>query len=717
MKGRTPLWLQRQRAQALLAEAHKHPRFPIVLETYRECLQDVFDLPALTEVLSGVRQRTVHVDVAHTQRAPPFSQSLVFQYVATYLYDTDAPAAERRAQALSLDRALLREILGHEDVRDLLDPDALDELEHELQRTDQEHKAHHKDALHDLLRRVGDLSLDELLARSTEDPLPWLQELEREKRAARIRVAGEERVIVAEDAARYRDALGVMLPPGLPQALLEKTDAPLEGLVRRYARTHGPFTASDVARRFGLLPAHVEPVARALVEQGVLVDGELRPGGKGQDLCDADVLRRLKRRSLAKLRAEVAPVDAETYARFLLSWQGVHAERPRQTSPSMARLDEVIAQLEGVPLAFSSLESELLPARVPGFSPQLLEKLGAMGGVVWVGRGALGTHDGRVALYRRDRAHLLLDAPPDAKDAADLTPEHRAILEHLEQRGASFLMEVQRAGNASSPQQALDLLWDLVWRGLVTNDAFQPLRGLGRRTTSRSRGAPAVGGRCSLVKDLVKGASSSSTERAHALAMSLLERWGVVSRECCAADEVPGGFSAVYTVLKALEESGHVRRGHFVDGLTGAQFAMPGVVDRLRARREASGNDEVIILSAGDPANAWGAALPWPTVSSSDGDGEASRPRRVGGALVVLVGGRPVLYVEKGGKSLVTFPAARGDGDDLARAVHALKTRLDYKTLRIARVDGADADTAPTTRLLIDAGFALEHKGIVLQKV
>lgn len=745
LRGRTPLWQQRKRSQALLAAAQQHPRFPIVLETYRECLQDVFDLPALTEVLDGVRQRTIRIDRAQTSRASPFAQSLVFQYVAAYLYDDDTPAAERRAQALTLDRSLLRRVLGHEEVRELIDRESLEELERELQHLEPERQARDADGVHDLLRRVGDLSDVELAARSQGSPEPWLAELARARRALRVRVAGEERWIAAEDGSRYRDALGVALPDELPPALLEPAPGALEDLVHRYARARGPFTVAELARRLGLLPAQLHATCALLVQQEVLVEGELRPGGSGSELCDAEVLRRLKRRSLARLRAEVAPVDGAAYARFLLSWQGVQQHPPQSAAarPLVSvgpRLHEVVRQLEGAPLPLATLESEILPARVPGFTPALLDQLGAMGGVAWVGRSATATPtatptarggqrgraragrsaQGSVALVRRERAPLLLPAAGPGAIPEELDGPARAMLAHLETRGASFLMELQRAAELRSPEETLTHLWSLAWRGLVTNDTFQPLRGLLKRPGARARGAPSVGGRWSLVRELAQGAPAASpTERAHALALTLLERWGVVSREACLAEELPGGFGAVYPVLRELEEAGHVRRGHFVEGLSGAQFALPGVVDRLRASRDGAGGAQV--LSAADPANPWGAVLPWPLPGAAalDDDAEgrtAARPRRLAGARVVLVEGRPVLYLEPGGRSAVTLASAHDDSDDLARAVAALRAHLDYRTLRVARVDGGPAGAAPVAARLLAAGFQRDGVGLALSR-
>jgi ATP-dependent Lhr-like helicase len=699
-QGRTPLWLQRRKSSSLLSVAQRFPDFPIVLETYRECLQDVFDVPALTQLLSEVRRRDVRVNDVETRTPSPFARSLVFQYVASYLYDGDAPLAERRAQALGLDRGLLRELLGQEELRDLLDPVALDELERELQWLDEGRHLKDPDHVHDLLRRLGDLSGEEVRDRAGTDPAPWLDELQRARRALPVRVGGQPRWIAVEDVARYRDALGVAAPQGVPQVFLEAAERPLESLVRRYARTHGPFVAADVAARFGVVEGQVEPILRLLASEGALVHGEIRPGGQGAEWCDADVLRRLRRRSIARLRAEVAPVEADVFGRFLPAWHGVVADGGKKP------LREAIAQLEGVALPFSVLEEEVLPARVRGFTSQMLDELGASGEVVWVGRGAAGPRDGRVALYRRERAAELLD---ELEVPEELPEVQRRLLEHVQARGASFFLELQRVasgpqGEPMSNKELLEHVWDLVWRGLLTNDTFLPLRGLRARTRRRGRGEPTIGGRWSATSHLVDP-SVAPTKRAHARAVQLLERYGVVSREAAQAAEVPGGFSSLYPVLREMEDAGKVRRGYFVDGMGGAQFAFAGAVDRLRAARELE--DDAIVLSAQDPANPWGALLPWP------GEAEGPRPRRSAGARVVLVEGEPVLFVEKGGKSLVTLPASR-DARRLKAAVTALVNKSTRRNLRIAKVDGVEVAQSEHAPTLVDAGFERDHRGLTL---
>jgi ATP-dependent Lhr-like helicase len=695
--SRTPLWQQRQRAADLLAVASKHGDFPILLETYRECLRDVFDLPALTELMTAVRARTVRVVSVDTTSPSPFAQSLAFQYVANFLYEGDAPLAERRAQALTLDREMLAELLGAEELRELIHPEALDALEADLQILDERRWARDPDEAHDLLRRLGDLSAPELRARSAGD---FAATLVADRRAVEVRVAGEARLIAAEDAARYRDALGVHPPPGLPEIFLAPVEDPLGSLLGRFARTHGPFRSEEPARRLGLPVGVVEALLSTRAEAGVLLRGEFRPGGSGREWCDPEVLRSLRQRSLAALRKEVEPVDTGALAGFLPAWQGVGSE-----ARGLDRLFEVVRQLQGVAVPASVLERDVLPARVGDYSPRLLDELTAAGEVVWMGAGPLGRDDGRVLLLLRANAPLL--RPSGGSGDRLEGPEHERLREILERRGACFFRELAGTDDKAS----LDALWDLVWAGEVTNDSFAALRAFvgqggrgspSRRAGSRPRlgsltvlGPPKAQGRWSLVEvDLPLG-EVTPTQRGHALATALLDRHGVLTREAVRGEGHPGGFAGVYPVLRAMEESGRCRRGYFVAGLGGAQFALPGAVDRLRARPSRDGG-AALVLAATDPANAYGLSLPWPV----------NGPRRVAGAYVVLLGGEPSLYVEKGAKGLIALRPYDGSWEDAA--VAALGTLLGrVRRLSIERYDEA---LAPPLRA---AGFVPSPKGLV----
>jgi ATP-dependent Lhr-like helicase len=718
---RTPLWQQRQRSADLLAEASKFPDFPILLEATRECLRDVFDVPALREVMADIRSRRTRLVAVDTEHASPFAQSLLFRWVGVYMYEGDAPLAERRAAALTLDRDLLRELLGSEELRELLDPRALDEVEAELQRLGEGRGARSADHLHDLLRTLGDLTSEEIRARVEDgEASVHIEQLVADGRAIEIRIAGEERLAVVEDAARLRDALGISLPIGLPGAFTGETDRPLEGLVRRYARTHGPFLSMEVAGRLGASEARVLEALASLEASDAVVRGEFRPGGSGREWCDPDVLRRLRRRSLALLRREVEPVDAAALARFLPAWQG--ADRPRGDVDALA---DAIGRLQGASVPASILETDVLPGRVRGYRPADLDALVAGGDVVWVGAGPLGSDDGRVTLVFRSDAPALLPAGAAEPPAGEL---HDALRAHLAERGASFWTDLVTAAGTADERLLLAALWDLVWAGEVTNDTLAPLRAFVRgasakiRTTRpghrprpgalRRAGPPAGAGRWSLVAGLREPAPVA-TESAHALARQLLDRYGVVTRESVLAEGVPGGFVGIYPVFKAMEDAGHVRRGYFVAGLGAAQFAHPGAVDRLRAfrpdlRPATDGPVEEdpgpLVLAAADPAQPYGAALPWPP---SEG-----RPARQAGAYVVLADGAPAAYLERGGRSLLTF------GADPASWVDALASLVKdgrLKRIQLGRIDGAEGSAHPAAADLRAAGFADGYRGLTLR--
>ena len=704
---RTPLWQQRLKAQSLLEVAKRYGQFPIVLETYRECLRDVLDLPGLEELLRGLHTRELSLVEVETQRASPFASSLLFDYVATYMYEGDTPNAERRAAALSLDRELLRELLGQDELRELIDPGALAEVEADLQRTSERARAANADGLHDVLRAVGDVTADEAQQRCLDavSAKRMLVDLEKERRAARMRIGGEERWIPAEDAALYRDALAAVPPGGLPAAFLEPVEEPLERLVRRFARTHGPFTTREISDRYAL---DLGPVLRELERAGQLVRGELRPGGAEREWCDPDVLRRLRRASLATLRKEVEPAEQRALARFLPAWQGVDAAPPG--GAGVDRLREVLVPLQGVALAPEVWERDVLPRRVGAYSQAWMDQLCAGGELVWVGAGALGRSSGRVALYFREDARWL--GPPSSKAERPTSPLHDTIRERLA-AGAAFWTDLLADLGEEEPLQLQEALWDLAWAGEVTNDAFAPLRAprltlarrerdAGRRFARRRRpGAPQVLGRWSLTAPLFAEAPAHGP-RMRARSEVMLERYGIVTRETALAEGVPGGFSTLYGELTNLETLGTARRGYFVEGLGGAQFALPAAIERLRTMR----SDEpagALVLAVTDPANSYGATLPWPKRESDD---SGRRPSRVPGAYVVTLDAEPVLYVERGGKALL---ALREPHDGWLRpALEALADavrRGRIPRLGLERFDGEPVVGSEVGALLIELGF------------
>jgi len=770
---RTPLWQQRQRSAQLLEVASRYPAFPIVLETVRECLRDVFDVPALTGLLRDIAARKVRVVEVETQTPSPFGKSLLFRYVGAFMYEGDAPLAERRAQALSLDPALLAELLGQDGLRELLDPAVIGETERDLQHLSASRRCRDLEGVADLLRTAGPLTADEVAERCADPGAAhdWLGELSAARRTIQVRIAGQPMWAAIEDAGRLRDALGVPLPVGVPEAFTEPVADPLGDLMARYARTHGPFTADAVAGRYGLGVAVVTLALRRLVASGRVVEGEFLPAGaageqltapRGTEWCDAEVLRLLRRRCLARLRKEAEPVPPEVLARFLPAWHGIGGAAGRRRADAGAVL-EVIERLGGAPVPASALETLVLPGRVPGYSPALLDELTSAGEIVWAGAGALPGGDGWLVLAPADGASLLLPEPAEVS----MTPLHSAVLEALAGGGALFFrMLSDRVGGlldgpVPADAEVADAIWDLVWAGLLTNDTLGPLRvllgggqqrraaapaqaaprprpgrsgryGFGRPSMPTRTGPPTVSGRWSLLP--ARGSTSSRddadpTVRAHALALTLLERHGVLTRGAVAAERITGGFAAVYPVLRAMEEAGQCRRGYFVEGLGGAQFALPGAVDRMRALAQAGGvwgggqppherGDPggrppglATVLAAADPAQPYGAALPWP---ARPGETPSShRPGRKAGALTVLVDGALVLYVERGGRTLLSWT---DDPERLAPSAVALAAAVRDGALGRLTVERADGERAggdsPLTQALEAAGFRPTPRGL-----
>ncbi|MDJ0334083.1 ATP-dependent helicase [Salinibacterium sp. G-O1] len=729
---RSPLWQQRQRASQLLDVARKYPSFPIVLETVREVLQDVYDLPALMTLTNELATRKIRMVEAETEVPSPFARSLLFGYVAAFMYEGDSPLAERRAAALSLDPTLLAELLGRAELRELLDPAVIDQVELELQRLAPDRKARNSEGVVDLLRMLGPLSIDEI----TERCLPEVEvsdaltELQRANRALKVTIAGTQQWAVVEDAARLRDALGVPLPIGVPSAFIEPVPDPVGDLVSRFARTHGPFTVQDAATRFGLGTAVVTDTLRRLAADRRVIDGEFRPGASGTEWCSVEVLRRLRSRSLAALRQEVEPVEQSALGRFLPVWQNVNG--PLRGVDGVA---QVIDQLAGVALPASAWESLVLPARVPNYSQAWLDELTASGEVIWSGNGVLPGSDGWVSLHLADTARVTL-AEPSGDETTEL---QRSILEALAGGGAYFFRQLGQAVGSTDDKLLNAALWDLVWAGLVTNDTFSPLRSYlggpaaprrtrslrGRSSSARvmNSGPPTGGGRWSLLP-LAEG---DTTVRAKAMAESMLERHGVVTRGAVVSEGVRGGFALAYKVLSGFEESGRARRGYFVDGLGAAQFATGATVDRLRnfvLEPDAAPKLEAVTLAATDPANPYGAALPWPGapvavetepgVAQVPAEKRGHRPGRKAGALVVMVDGSLVLYVERGGKTVLTFTA---DDDALRAAAVSLTAivRSRIGKLRIERIDGEFSVGTTLGSMLDEAGFASTPQGMRLR--
>ncbi|MFE6925763.1 DEAD/DEAH box helicase [Nocardia sp. NPDC057663] len=946
---RAPLWQQRQRSAQLLDVARKFPDFPILLETVRECLRDVYDLPSLRDLLTKVARREIRLIDVETASPSPFANALLFSYIGQFLYDGDSPLAERRAAALALDSSLLAELLGRVELRELLDPAVITLTERELQRLTPERWARDAEGLADLLRLLGPLTPTEAAARcvrrsgapaathraepqdsdadsaSARDPaadgLPrpadqsfpgigthgpraldvaadrstdvlhtgaglrppntdaaednllsgadlrasnadtpevddaaedqtaddiladsdapaWFAELRDARRALEVSFAGRTWWVAIEDAARLRDALGVPLPIGVPAAFIEPVPDPLGDLVGRYARTHAPFTTADVAARFGLGSAVAATALHRLLAEKRVVEGEFTPATAGTEWCDAQVLRRLRRRSLAAARHEVEPVSTAALGRFLPAWQHVGSGELR----GIDGVATVVEQLAGVPIPASAWESLILPMRVRDYSPAMLDELMASGEVIWSGHGAITARDGWIALHLADQAPFTLP-PPDDIDPTDIqlgllaalgaslepwppraertptvdldapghtppttgrksnsrnaasesdAPTHRtssgdtdrlardreadlnrdgnADLDRdgdtglnqsrdggrgqdlpptppaeqdnprrlpatLHGGGAYFFRQLSDATGLLDDKAVGEALWQLVWAGYVSGDTFAPVRallsGTARSTTAhrtprrapRGRaylprpsmptrtGPPTLAGRWSVLPERVQ----DNTLRAHATADQLLERYGVLTRGSVQNEGVPGGFALMYRVLTEFEDRGRCRRGYFVDTLGGAQFSTTDTVDRLRSfdtDRGTAGPGVALALASCDPANPYGAALPWPK-----GDAEGGhRPGRKAGALVVLVGGDLVLYVERGGKTLLSFTEDPGLRRMAATALAGLVHDRRVDGLVIDKVNGETVHGNTFADVLVEAGFSMTPRGLRLRR-
>ncbi|MCX5044492.1 ATP-dependent helicase [Aldersonia sp. NBC_00410] len=738
---RAPLWQQRQRSAQLLEVARKYPTFPILLESVRECLQDVYDLPALRELFGRLSQRRLRIVEVETQSPSPFANALLFDYVGAFMYEGDSPLAERRAAALSLDSTLLSELLGRVELRELLDADVIGRTEQELQRLPADRHARDAEGVADLLRLLGPSTLAEIDERTDGPAAEYLAELAAARRALTVGYAGSTWWIAVEDAGRMRDALGVPLPVGTPTAFAEPVADPLGDLIARYARTHGPFATTAVAARFAIGTAIAAAALQKLAAERRVVAGEFRPGSTGAEWCDTEVLRRLRRRSLAAARAEIEPVSTAALGRFLPSWQHLGGQlRGGDNGAAQLRgvdgVATVVEQLAGVPIPASAWESLILPSRVADYAPAMLDELTATGEVLWSGRGSITAKDGWVCLHLAEQAPLTL---PSATEI-EFTELHEQILAQLDSGGAFFFRQLSDAvgaalGAAVDDTKLTAALWDLVWAGFLSGDTLAPLRalmsGTTRTTTShrtprrapRTRayrpvprpamptrsGPPTVSGRWALLPT----PEPDATVLAHATADLLLDRYGIVTRGSVMNEEVPGGFSLMYRVLTGFEDSGRCRRGYFVNGLGGAQFATSDVVDRVRAQDDDRRDRVAIALAACDPANPYGAALAWPAGVTETGH----LPGRKAGAMVVLIDGELVLFVERGGKSLLSFSTDESVLSQAAEALAGLVKHRRVSSILVERIDGETAHGSAIGRLLTGAGFSPTPRGLRLRRV
>ena len=730
---RAPLWQQRKRAADLMAVAARYSSFPILLETYRECIREVFDLTSTTEILKKIERGAIRVTTIESAKPSPFASALLFSYIANYIYEGDAPLAERRAQALSIDQSQLEQILGNTDFRELLDKSAMDEVEAQLQSLDPDYQAKHADGVHDLLLKLGDLTTEEIGARSASPAVASsIDELARSRRAVRVRIAGEHRFIPVEYSSRYRDGLGIPLPPGLADTFLEPVQNALAGIARRYSRTHGPFTLMEFAERYGLSKELAEVELRLLHADEKLLEGEFRPGGIHREWCDPNVLQQIRRKTLSRLRREVVPAEQSTFARLLVRWQGLTAPRK-----GVEALLDAIEILQGTELIASDLEREILPARIADYQPGALDGLLASGDILWMGREPLGAYDGRVSLFLVESLGSLI--PPGFFDKLTEGISERAgkILEFLGRQGASFQSAIHQAVGGGFPNETTEALWELVWKGAITNDTYHPVRSLlsGPAKTERSTAHVPAGspgflqrqrarrnqqsgqGRWSLLSQRIPNQATPS-EWSAATAQQMLTRNGIVMRETAAAENVRRGYTAIYPALKTMEESGWVRRGMFVAGMGAAQFATSAAVDMLRSLRRPDERLDAVHLAASDPANPYGGLLPW---VEAPADHSMSR---AAGASVILVNGRLAAFFRRKNPSIRVFlPEDEPDRSQVARhlaqklAAVAIRLQGRRSGLLIATVNDEPASNHFLGRFLEENGFVSTSAGYQMRRI
>ncbi len=724
---RSPLWQQRLRAGHLLAVAQQYDDFPILIETARECLQDVYDLPALHALMNQVAEDRVSVVEVTTAQPSPFAAPLLFGYVLEFIYASDAPQAERQASLLTLDSSLLGELLGQTPERDLLNAGAIKRAEQELQRCDPRYQASHTEGIIDLLRDLGPLSAAGIAARFSGNPdaiSPAIMQFAAARRIIPVTLAGEARWAVIEDAGRLRDALACVLPDDLPATFLASVADPLGDLISRYARTHALFTTRQLATHFGLGTAVADERLRALHSQGSLMNIGAGTEAAETEWVTAENFRRLRLRSLQSAREATRPVPPSAWVRLLLERHGLH-DLQREEHQGASGLLRVIEQLAGVPLPASLWESQILPARIADYQPAMLDALLARGEVIWCGHKALGQNDGLISFHLAEFAAETLPVQ-DASPA--LPPLQPALSDALSQGGAWFVHELMAKMEESAPEMAdiNDALWQGVWQGCVTADSWVAVRSrLSAPGVTRSRPARtlrtrfghrftpgALPARRPMVSPLpgrwsrIVRQAVAPARLALSLAENLLDRYGVITRGCVVSEQIPGGFPALQPVLRGMEDAGRLLRGRFVAGAGGAQFADHQTIERLRQLAEDSGAAaEAVVLAASDPANPFGAMLSWPPHAS------ATRPVRRQGARVVIADGALMLYLTPGGKELLTF------SDDVTRleaAVAALGASLKREkpaSFTLETVAGEPVSHSPLFNALRHAGFSRVPQG------
>lgn len=740
---RAPLWQQRQRAAQLLDVARRYPSFPIILETVRECLHDVYDLDALGALLRDLEQRRVRIAEVTVDQPSPFAASLLFTYTGAFMYEGDSPLAEKRAAALSLDPELLRQLLGDVELRNLLDPELIEEVHAELQHAAPGRQARHPEELVDVLRATGPIPVAELERHCAfADPLARTEQ-ETRGRVMRVRIAEREHLAIVEDAPLLRDGLGIPVPPGVPAATETVPDA-LEQLVGRCARSRGPVTAREVGEIFGLGVSAAHTVLQGLTQRGDLVEGHFRQGCTEREFCARHVLKILRSRGLAQARSHMQPISTTALARFLTQWHGIARVGGSGELSGVDGTFAAIEQLAGVRLPASAWESMILPSRVADYQPDFLDELTRQGEVFILGAGSAGAQDPWIMLLPADYAEQLT---PILDEEPTLSPIQRSILDVLGRGGAYHVSDILHEVTATM-EEARAAMWDLVEVGLVSPDSMEPIRvrlsqqgragSRAHRTRRRPQRTRLRMGRTSFHQQ-VQAASTASTppdlrgrwslapfpdtdsaSRSLAHGEAWLDRYGVVTRGSIVAEDTPGGFSMAYRILSNFEDHGRALRGYLVDGLGAAQFSTPAIIDRLRGLDDSpdaegwpsgSHHPEVVLLAAVDPANPYGASIPW-TIAGA---------QRAAGALVVLCDGVLMAYLSRGGRTL----RLGGEGAPLEKpevlrmaiaAVQDAVSRGRMEPFTVESIDGEDVLQPACAQLISAAGLRLTPRGISIRR-
>jgi ATP-dependent Lhr-like helicase len=705
---RAPLWLQRLRGRDLLQVARRHPDFPVVAETFRECLHDHLDLPRLQQLLADLAADRVEVVTRRMETPSPFAGGLLFAFNGAYQYQYDGVEGEPGPQT-PLDRNLLDQLIAPERHGHLIDPRAVHQVERRLRGLGRPPRSAAETA--EWLRRLGDLTAADL-----EGPMAgFLAELEADGRARRLELPGAvSRWVLAEEEGLYRQAFG------LAAADPEEQRRAAAVVLDRFLATHALVGLDDVLARYPFDPGWARRQLEAWADSGrVVVVRSAEP--EPLQWSAPENLEQVQRGTLALLRREVLTCPGPQLADFVLHWQGLHPEAHRGAVEGVA---EALHRLEGAYLPAELWEQAVLPGRLPGYQPRWLDECLASGEWVWACRGDGDSGPGLLAFLRRES--LARVRPPVVEDAPPAGPAADRVLECLRARGALFVTDLcQQTGLA--PAAARAALWELLRRGVVTNDRFDVIRRGEEQAETQANGAgrpaalrPASARRRALRRpegrwSLVPWERPDVETQAVYAAGLLLERYGVVAREHALLDPAMPPWRVLYEVLSRMELAGEVRRGYFVEELSGAQFALPEAAQQLQdLTLPSTAGAPVVLVHSLDPANLYGAGAPFDGPLVDDG----GRPLlRRGGSWLMLRAGRPVLVVEQHGRRLTALAGPEA----VAAAVAVLpelvlrdRTLAARHRLTVSEWNGRPVAATEGRELLEAAGFVRDYQDMTL---